>query len=92
MTMNETERIDNLKRELKRCKEAPWNSVSLLVAISGAGAICYYFFSDDSDLSFLIGGIMGLTISLLVWSKLRLVYKELSKVYEAELDKAGKNR
>ena len=90
--MNETERIDNLKRELTKCKEAPWNSLSLLGAIIGACAICYYLFSKDADLSFLIGGIIGLTIGFFVWGKLRIAYKEISKVYEAELDKAGKNQ
>ena len=88
--MNETERIDNLKRELKKCKKAPWKSLSLLTAIIGACTIAHYFI-NDSNLSFLIGGAIGLTIGLFFWNKLRIVYKQLSKVYKAELDTA-KNR
>jgi hypothetical protein len=45
MKMTETEQIDNLKRELTRCKESPWNSLSLLSAIIGACAIGYYCFN-----------------------------------------------
>jgi hypothetical protein len=91
MKMTETEQIDNLKRELTRCKESPWNSLSLLSAIIGACAIGYYCF-NDSHLYFLTGGIIGLTMGSFVWNRLRITYKHLSKVYEAELDTAKKNQ
>jgi hypothetical protein len=91
MKLNETERIDKLKEELRKCREAPWNSLSLLVAIIGAFAIGYYFFNDP-HYSFLIGGIIGLALGLSFWFKLRGVYKELVKAYEAELDVAKSNQ
>ena len=91
MKMTETEQIDNLKRELTRCKQAPWKSLSLLCAVLGACAIGYYFF-NDAHLSFLIGGITGLTMGSFFWGRLRITYKYLSNAYEAELDAAKKNQ
>jgi hypothetical protein len=86
MEKNNSTRIDGLKRELEECGKAQWRSPSLFVGILGACAIGYHVVTD-SHVSFLIGGIAGLS-GFYLWAKLRRAYRDLAKVYEAELDAA----
>ena len=79
-------RIDELKKEMKRCHPS-W--ITRLLPLLGFCAIGAYFTQQTSDPAILIGGIFTALGGSYWWITMRRLYKLLSAVYEAELDAAN---
>lgn len=84
--MMDAGRIDELKKEMKRCHPS-W--IARLLPLLGFCAIGAYFTQQTSDPVILIGGIFTALGGSYWWITMRRLYKSLSAVYEAELDAAN---
>jgi hypothetical protein len=85
--MMDAGRIDELKKEMKRCHPS-W--ITRLLPLLGFCAIGAYFTQQTSDPAILIGGIFTALGGSYWWITMRRLYKLLSAVYEAELDAANR--
>ena len=81
--MMDAGRIDELKKEMKRCHPS-W--ITRLLPLLGFCAIGAYFTQQTSDPAILIGGIFTALGGSYWWITMRRLYKQISAVYEAELD------
>ena len=71
-----------MKIALDKCKKAQWASSSLYMGVIAVCAIVHYVV-NEAHWMFLVGGIVGLS-NFYVWTKIRRVYIDLVKAYEAE--------
>jgi len=85
--MDDAGRIDDLKKEMKRCRSS-WNT--LLLPVLGFCAIGAYLVNQTSNLATLIGGIVAVVWGIYWWITMRRLYKSIAAVYEAELDDANR--